>query len=66
MTCRKLGVLSAWLLLGVALAFSQEFRGRIQGLVTDSTGAVAPGVTVTLRNTGTGVESTRATNEQGR
>ena len=66
MKSRKLGALSASLLLVAALAYSQEFRGRIQGVITDSTGAVAPGVTVTLKNTGTGVDATRATNEQGR
>src|SRR5260370_20010615 len=66
MMSRKPGVFSAWLLLGAVLAFSQEFRGRVQGVVTDRSGAVAPGVTLTLKDTGTGVEVTRATNEQGR
>jgi hypothetical protein len=36
----------AFLLTGVAGA--QEFRGRINGTVTDNTGAVLPGVTVTV------------------
>ena len=45
---------------------AQEFRGRVQGVVTDATGAVAPGATLTLRNTGTNVESTRTSNDQGR
>jgi len=66
LTSRKLCSFSAWLLLTVLPAISQEFRGRIQGVVTDSAGAIAPGVTVTLKNTDTGVEATRATNEQGR
>ena len=30
-----------------ATAAAQEFRGRINGTVTDNTGAVLPGVTVT-------------------
>ena len=30
-----------------APTFAQEFRGRINGTVTDNTGAVLPGVTVT-------------------
>ena len=35
-------------LLSIAApAFAQEFRGRINGTVTDNTGAVLPGVTVT-------------------
>src|SRR5215831_5708231 len=66
MKCLKFGALFLCLLYAAGLANAQEFRGRIQGVVTDSTGAVAPGVTVILRNTGTGVEATRATNEQGR
>lgn len=66
MLSRRVGYLFAFLLLGALLAFSQEFRGRVQGLVTDNTGAVVPGATVALKNTGTGVEATRVTNEQGR
>ena len=52
-----------------AIAFTlqaQEYRGRIQGSVTDSTQAVIAGATVTLTNTQTGVTSTRQTNENGR
>ena len=48
------------------IAAGQEFRGRIQGMVADGTGGVAPGVSVVLRNTGTGVEVVRSSNEQGR
>src|SRR5262245_1953690 len=35
------------LLLAAAPTFAQDFRGRINGAVTDNTGAVLPGVTVT-------------------
>jgi hypothetical protein len=36
-------------LLSIAApTFAQEFRGRINGTVTDNTGAVLPGVTVRL------------------
>ena len=66
MPSQNLRALLACLFLGAALSTAQEFRGRVQGVVNDSTGAVAPGVTVTLKNTGTGVEATRVTNEQGR
>ena len=31
-----------------SIASAQEFRGRINGTVTDNTGAVLPGVTVTV------------------
>ena len=37
----------AALLFGVLPAAAQDFRGRINGTVTDNTGAVLPGVTVT-------------------
>jgi len=50
MTLRKLGVSCAVLVTlfvtGAPVA-AQEFRGRINGTVTDNTGAVLPGVTVT-------------------
>jgi hypothetical protein len=43
--------LLAWviplLVVSAAPAHAQEFRGRINGVVTDNTGAVLPGVTVT-------------------
>src|SRR6478609_8925272 len=35
------------LLSMAAPTFAQEFRGRINGVVTDNTGAILPGVTVT-------------------
>jgi hypothetical protein len=37
----------AMLLIASGTAAAQEFRGRINGVVTDNTGAVLPGVTVT-------------------
>jgi hypothetical protein len=51
-------------LLAVA-SFAQEFRGRIQGIVTDSSQAVIPGATVTLANVNTQVKTVRQTNEAG-
>src|SRR5262249_30690449 len=66
MKSRTFAALVFCLLFAASSAFAQEFRGRIQGVVADSSGAVAPGVNVLLRNTGTGVEATRSTNEQGR
>lgn len=56
-------------LLFVALAAgaqAQEFRGRVQGAVTDESAGVMPGTTVVLRNDGTGVEVSRLTNKDGR
>ncbi|MGA9185385.1 MAG: carboxypeptidase-like regulatory domain-containing protein, partial [Candidatus Acidiferrales bacterium] len=37
---------------------SAQFSGNIQGIVTDSSGAAAPGVSVQLRNLDTGIEQT--------
>lgn len=58
------------LLLTVALtapafAQSQAINGTIEGTVTDQSGGVLPGVTVTLRNVGTGDERAVITNENG-
>ena len=44
---------------------AQEFRGTIVGTVSDRTGGVLPGVTVTVTNTETHVEQTVVTDAQG-
>lgn len=59
-----------FLLLVLALAEASVLSGQsttqsIQGLVTDSSGAVIVGATVTITNTGTGVAQTTKTNESG-
>lgn len=46
--------------------FAQDYRARVQGVVTDSSRAVAPGVSVTLTNTATGVSVTRTSDGSGR
>ena len=51
-------------LLPVALV-AQEYRGRIQGTVSDPSKAVVAGATVTLRNGNTGVATTRSTDATG-
>ena len=58
----------ALLLLFPTLLFaqSQATTGVIEGTVTDSSGGVLPGVTVTLRNTATNFEQTHVTDAQGR
>ena len=54
-------------LFAVALALpAQEYRGRVQGAVTDGTQALVAGAAVTLSNRDTGVSNTRQTNDQGR
>jgi hypothetical protein len=48
-----------------AVLSAQEYRGRIQGLVTDSTGGVIAGAVVTLRNVNTGIVNQRKSSERG-
>ncbi len=48
-----------------AAAQSQAMNGSIEGTVRDNSGAVLPGVTVTVTNTDTGVQRVVVTNEEG-
>jgi len=45
--------------------FGQEFQGTILGRITDSSGAVVPGVQVTVVNTETAASTATKTNAQG-
>ena len=61
-------ILSALLSLSLAapaLAQSQGANGAIEGTVSDSSGGVLPGVTVTITNIDTGTERAVVTNEKG-
>src|SRR5688500_2660616 len=49
-----------------AFAQSQATSGVIEGIVSDASGAVLPGVTVTLRNTATNFEQVQVTDSGGR
>jgi hypothetical protein len=52
--------------LGLGNAYGQATNsGDIRGTVTDSTGALLPGVTVTVTDTNTGVTKTLVTNNDG-
>jgi hypothetical protein len=64
---RLLLVVTAALLAAVApvLAQSQAINGSIEGTVKDPSGALLPGVTVTLLNVDTGAERVVATNSTG-
>src|SRR5262245_27125191 len=57
-------------ILGLVLlavpARAQDYRGRVQGVVVDTSQGVLPGVTVTLLNTATAVAVTRVTDAEGR
>src|SRR5438034_11400303 len=48
-----------------AFAQSQAINGTIEGTVADQSGAVLPGVTVTVHNLETGTERSVVTNEAG-
>ena len=48
-----------------APAAHAQFRTSIQGVVTDPTGAVIPGSTLTLTDNGTGQKQVRTSNDQG-
>src|SRR5258708_6499167 len=44
---------------------AQDYRGKIEGIVTDQSQGVVPDATVTLRNAGTGVQTVRKTGGNG-
>jgi hypothetical protein len=58
-------LLLALLALTAAAGFAQTSTSRISGTVTDPSGAVVPGATVTLINEATGVSLTQVTSEAG-
>lgn len=53
------------LLLLVRLAWAQEYRATLLGVVTDPTGATVPAAQVTVTNTETGVRATTKSNTDG-
>ena len=54
----------ALLILAVA-AQAQDYRAKVQGIVTDTNKAALAGAKVTLKNIGTGIEVRRQTNADG-
>jgi hypothetical protein len=63
---RKAGAFVSLLaLLSAVPAFAQRSTGSIRGTVTDSSGGVLPGVTVTATNAASGLVQTTVTNEVG-
>jgi len=50
----------------VSALLAQDYRAKVQGLVTDPSQASIVGAKVTLKNANTGVESTRDTDQGGR
>ncbi|MGB6393680.1 MAG: carboxypeptidase-like regulatory domain-containing protein, partial [Candidatus Acidiferrales bacterium] len=57
---RNLCMLLAMLLLAVPTARAQFAQGQINGQVTDSSGGVIPGASVTIENLGTQVKRSLA------
>lgn len=53
------------ILTGVSVIALAQFRAGVQGTVTDSTGAVVPGATLTLQNNQTGAVHTTTTDGKG-
>lgn len=58
MNFRNIGALLVALMIAALPAFAQEQSAAIEGLVTDSTGAVVPGATVEARSASGGVRTT--------
>jgi len=56
---------AVYCLLLSAFAFAQTANATLGGTVSDSTGALIPGVTITATNTETGIVNTVLTNEAG-
>ena len=62
---RRLFIACGCLLVGASLAVAQGTTSRLVGHVTDGTGAVLPGVTVTITNEATGVAFNATTSDVG-
>jgi hypothetical protein len=62
---RKIACLVVLFGLLAVPAFAQRTSGAIRGTVTDSSGAVIPGATVTTRSEGTGLNRSTVTNTEG-
>ncbi len=59
--------MSALLLLIIPVfVIAQDYRAKVQGVVSDGSNAAVPNAKVILKNIGTGVDVTRQTNAEGR
>src|SRR5262245_45183493 len=61
----RLVLIAALVAIGARPSFAQTSMGTVNGTVTDASGAVIPGATVTLSNVETGVTAVRVTNDGG-
>src|SRR5262245_32414571 len=62
----RFGLLAAFIALSVSSARADITRFDLSGVITDSTGGVLPGVTVTLKNADTGQVRSTVTDADGR
>src|SRR5215475_4304564 len=62
---RKASLIALLILIGASIGWAQAITGTILGTVTDSSGAVLPGVTITAVNIGTNQSRSTITNESG-
>jgi hypothetical protein len=59
-------LLRLFAIAAVALCVSaQDYRAKVQGIITDSSDAAVPGARVTLRNNATGISATRESGPTG-
>src|SRR5688500_18107100 len=65
LTASRLLVILVLLLLAMTSVQAQTVTGTMNGRITDRSGAVLPGVTVTIRNMETGLERVAVTDGQG-
>src|ERR1700733_8894424 len=69
--CEHLALAQKFIFAAIILGFAaftgraQTFRGTILGTVTDTTGAVVPGATITIRNVDTGLVRTTESQADG-
>jgi hypothetical protein len=63
--CRAFASLFVAFLLLPAVAFAQFDAATVLGTVRDSSGAIVPGATVTLKNVSTGIAATAVSDESG-
>src|SRR5262245_16285621 len=65
MSKRSLAAVLLLLFAVTSTAFAQSSNGSLSGIVQDPSGALVPGVTITLKNAATGITSTTISNESG-
>ena len=62
---KQISFLGALLAVFLGVSAAQDYRATVQGVVIDSSQSVVAGAKVALRNDGTGVETSKQTNEAG-